>query len=168
MSSVVESRDNLERKLTALRAGFAEKLSGRLAEIEAAVGALGADPQAPGWRAKLPNIVVAGKTGTSQVVRLQEKYRHKKPEQIPERFRDHSWFVAFAPFDIPKIAIAVFAEHSGKGGSRFAPVARDLISTYLVRQPETGVRQALVQSSNHEQRRTTRGAGAAGSRPAQP
>jgi HPt (histidine-containing phosphotransfer) domain-containing protein len=80
MSSVVESRDNLERKLTALRAGFAEKLSGRLAEIEAAVGALGADPQAPGWRAKLRVVLglahqLAGSAGTFGFTALGEAAR---------------------------------------------------------------------------------------------
>lgn len=95
-----------------------------------------------GWRAKLRNVVVAGKTGTSQVISLSPEYKDKQPAEIPERFRDHSWFVAFAPFDEPTIAVAIFAEHSGKGGSQFAPIARQLIAAHLGVDVQVAERQA--------------------------
>jgi penicillin-binding protein 2 len=46
-------------------------------------------------------------------------------------FQDHSWFVAIAPAENPKIALAVLIEHGGHGSSGAAPIARDLIKKYL-------------------------------------
>ena len=43
----------------------------------------------------------------------------------------HAWFVAFAPVENPKIAVAVLAEHMGHGGSAAAPLAKELIETYI-------------------------------------
>jgi len=82
-------------------------------------------------RAAIPDVRVAGKTGTAQTVRLNLTGRKTKPEDLPRQFRDHAWFVAFAPFDQPKIAIAILGEHTGRPGSYFAPIARNLISFYL-------------------------------------
>jgi penicillin-binding protein 2 len=48
-----------------------------------------------------------------------------------DRFRDHAWFVAFAPTEKPEIALSVFVEHGGHGGSTAAPIARKAIEGYL-------------------------------------
>ena len=66
---------------------------------------------------------VAGKTGTAQVytVAQNEKYNAKT---VPERLRDHAWFIAFAPADAPRIAVAVLVENAGFGASNAAPIAR--------------------------------------------
>jgi len=78
-------------------------------------------------RAKSQLVTIAGKTGTAQTAALRTG-----PEQdIPKKFRDHAWFVAFAPVEKPKIAIAVLAEHMGHGGSAAAPLAKELIETYV-------------------------------------
>ncbi len=78
-------------------------------------------------RAKSPLVTIAGKTGTAQTAALRTG-----PEQdIPKKFRDHAWFVAFAPVDHPKIAVAVLAEHMGHGGSAAAPLAKEVIETYV-------------------------------------
>jgi penicillin-binding protein 2 len=54
------------------------------------------------------------------------------PEKdIPKKFRDHAWFVAFAPVEAPTIAVAVIGEHMGHGGSASAPLAKELIETYV-------------------------------------
>jgi penicillin-binding protein 2 len=45
--------------------------------------------------------------------------------------RDHAWFVAFAPVEKPTIAVAVLAEHMGHGGSAAAPLAKEVIETYV-------------------------------------
>lgn len=82
-------------------------------------------------KAAIPGIGVAGKTGTAQTVRLDVTGRKRKPESLPRKFRDHGWFVAFAPFEKPRIAIAILGEHLGRSGSSFAPIARELIKTYL-------------------------------------
>ncbi|MDA0738840.1 MAG: penicillin-binding protein 2 [Nitrospirae bacterium] len=78
-------------------------------------------------RANSPLVTIAGKTGTSQVVAL----RPDKEKETPKQFRDHAWFVAYAPFDNPQIAVAVLAEHSGHGGSAAAPLARELIEAFI-------------------------------------
>jgi penicillin-binding protein 2 len=94
------------------------------------------DPKGTGKRAHHDQIAIAGKTGTAQVVRLQEQHGlHRHQEQLPEYQRDHAWFVAFAPFAEPRIAVVVMIEHAGKGGSRFAGYAKTLIQTYLQRYP---------------------------------
>lgn len=78
-------------------------------------------------RANSPLVTIAGKTGTSQVVAL----RKDKEKDTPKEFRDHAWFVSYAPFEDPQIAVAVLAEHSGHGGSAAAPLARELIEAFI-------------------------------------
>ncbi|MBN2809973.1 MAG: penicillin-binding protein 2 [Deltaproteobacteria bacterium] len=73
---------------------------------------------------------MAGKTGTAQVVK-QNLEDLKSGEETPWRFRDHAWFAAFAPYNDPKIAIAVLIEHGGHGGSTAAPIAKQAIEFYL-------------------------------------
>jgi penicillin-binding protein 2 len=75
--------------------------------------------------------VFAGKTGTAQVftVARNEKYIASK---ISERLRDHSWFIAFAPADAPRIALAVLEENGGAGASAAAPIARKVLDAYLL------------------------------------
>ena len=72
-----------------------------------------------------------GKTGTAQVVGMKqgEKYDASK---LDEYHRDHAWFIAFAPADKPRIALAVLAENAGHGGSAAAPVARKVFDYYLL------------------------------------
>lgn len=77
-----------------------------------------------------PKIAIAGKTGTAQVVQLK-KFADRAKDSIPYRFRDHSWFIAFAPVDKPEIAIAVIVEHSGHGSSVAGPIARQVIEKYF-------------------------------------
>ena len=80
-------------------------------------------------QANSPLVTIAGKTGTSQVIALRSD--SDKEKKTPKEFRDHAWFVSYAPFENPKIAIAVLAEHSGHGGSAAAPLARKLIEAFI-------------------------------------
>ena len=75
--------------------------------------------------------VFGGKTGTAQVftVARTDKYNASK---INERLRDHSWFIAFAPADAPRIALAVLEENGGAGASAAAPIARKVLDAYLL------------------------------------
>jgi penicillin-binding protein 2 len=75
---------------------------------------------------------VAGKTGTAQVFSVGQGQDYKKMN-IKKTMRDHAWFVAFAPAENPKIAVAVIAENGGHGGSVAAPIARTLMDQYLNR-----------------------------------
>ena len=79
-----------------------------------------------GGRAKSSIVTIAGKTGTAQTSAL----RTGPEKDIPKKFRDHAWFVAFAPVENPTIAVAVLAEHMGHGGSAAAPLAKEVIETY--------------------------------------
>lgn len=76
---------------------------------------------------------VAGKTGTAQVVGIaqNEKYDAAK---LAERQRDHGLFIAFAPVDNPKIAVAVIVENGNSGSGAAAPVARKVLDAWLVGQ----------------------------------
>jgi len=80
---------------------------------------------------RLKDIVHGGKTGTAQVVRLDENMRRLKTDEIDYLLRDHAWFVAFAPYENPEIALAVLVEHGGHGSTAAAPIARDLIKNYF-------------------------------------
>lgn len=84
-----------------------------------------------GWTARVPGVNVAGKTGTAQVIRLKENTPRKKPKDTPYEQRDHAWFVGYAPAENPQIAVAVIVEHGGFGAEAAAPVAREVIRTYL-------------------------------------
>ena len=68
---------------------------------------------------------VAGKTGTAQVVGMKagEKYDESR---VQERFRDHALYIAYAPADDPKVALAILVENGGHGGSAAAPIARSV------------------------------------------
>lgn len=80
---------------------------------------------------------VGGKTGTAQVISIKqgEKYNESK---TAERHRDHSLFIAFAPAEDPKIAIAVLVENGGFGSRAAAPIARAAIDFYLLGKKPTG------------------------------
>ncbi len=78
-------------------------------------------------RAKSSLVTIGGKTGTAQVAAL----RTGPEESIPKKFRDHAWFIAFAPVESPKIAVAVLVEHMGHGGSAAAPLAKEVIEAYV-------------------------------------
>ena len=87
-------------------------------------------PNGTGKNAKLPDIEVAGKTGTSQVVKMGKE--RVKSTQMPWQQRDHAWFIAYAPFDAPEIAVAALVEHAeAVGGAVAAPVAKAVMQTYF-------------------------------------
>lgn len=76
---------------------------------------------------------VGGKTGTAQVYSLRgQRYIAGR---VRERLRDHSWFVAYAPAENPRIALAVLVENGGFGAQSAAPIARQVIDYYLLNQP---------------------------------
>lgn len=73
---------------------------------------------------------IAGKTGTSQVFSLAQNQRYNAAT-LPKHLHDHALFVAFAPIEDPRIAIAVIVENGGGGGATAAPVARRIMDAYL-------------------------------------
>ncbi|WP_447974153.1 penicillin-binding protein 2 [Nitrospira sp. Kam-Ns4a] len=78
-------------------------------------------------RARSSLVAIAGKTGTAQTAAL----RTGSEDQVPKKLRDHAWFVAYAPTDEPRIAVAVLVEHMGHGGTAAAPLAKQLIEAYV-------------------------------------
>ena len=73
------------------------------------------EPFGTGLAAKLPNIIVAGKTGTAQNTFGQ----------------DHAWFVCYAPAEDPKIVLALLVENAGHGGSIAAPIAKIILQAFF-------------------------------------
>ncbi len=90
-----------------------------------------------GWAAKSSLTNICGKTGTAQVVAMR-----RDPKRLPEMYRDHAWFVAFAPYEVPEIALSVMVEHGGHGGDAAAPIAKRAIEAY-------------IKSKKHEDRQTS-------------
>jgi len=88
---------------------------------------------------------IASKTGTAQVAGMrQDEKVARRLEDTPQHLRDHALFIAFAPAEAPRIAVAVIAEHAGHGGSAASPIARKVMDQFLLgevryQQPEVAV-----------------------------
>ncbi len=97
------------------------------------------EPNGTGRAAQLPGklrgLRVAGKTGTAQVVRAAEDDEEEDEREVPYKFRDHAWFVAYAPAEAPEIVVTVLVEHGGHGGSAAAPLARQVMEEYFKNRP---------------------------------
>lgn len=89
------------------------------------------------WRARIPSAEVAGKTGTAQVASANLVAADN--EDRPYELRTHAWFVGFAPFDEPEIAVAVVVEHGGAGGAAAAPIGGEILRTFFEDSVETRV-----------------------------
>lgn len=85
------------------------------------------EPGGTGAAARSSLATVGGKTGTAQVVGIR-----KDSKFLSEKFRDHAWFVSFAPVEKPDIAMSVFVEHGGHGGTAAAPIAKKALDAYLL------------------------------------
>jgi len=124
------------------------------------VGQLGVDPEhleqvrkalrdvvngarGTGKKSRLKNIIVSGKTGTAQVVKMKSNEELEKDEDIPVKFRDHAWFISFAPYEKPEIAVAVIIEHGGHGGATAAPIAGKIFKEYFKLYPPGASAQPL-------------------------
>jgi penicillin-binding protein 2 len=84
------------------------------------------EPGGTGGAARSSMAHVCGKTGTAQVVGLKKDSKYLREGQ-----RDHAWFVSFAPYEKPEIALSVMVEHGGHGGGAAAPIAKRAIEAYL-------------------------------------
>lgn len=84
------------------------------------------EPHGTGSAARLYEVKVAGKTGTSQVVKMRDS-----KGEIPYQYRDHALFVGFAPYDKPEVAVAVVIEHGEHGGAAAAPIAGRILRGYF-------------------------------------
>lgn len=89
-------------------------------------------------RLTIPDVQMAGKTGTSQVLRITRAARaaglHKRKDR-PWEERHHALFVCFAPIDRPRYALSVIVEHGQSGSAAAAPIARDIMTKVLELDP---------------------------------
>jgi penicillin-binding protein 2 len=107
---------------------------------EALLGVVNED-RGTGRVARIKGVPVSGKTGTAQVISLREDV---KEEDTPYEYRDHAWFVAYAPMESPIISVAVLVEHGGHGASASAPIARKVIQKYISILKEEGKFPPLI------------------------
>jgi penicillin-binding protein 2 len=75
--------------------------------------------------ARLPDVAIAGKSGTAQVVGVSSA------KDTPFERRTHAWFAAYGPVEDPRLVVVVFVEHGGGGSAAAAPIVRALFETYL-------------------------------------
>ena len=76
-------------------------------------------------------IVIGGKTGTAQVVKLMEQFEEKKTEEIPYKYRDHAWMGSWGLLNGKYYVVVVFLEHGGHGGSDAGPIAKAVYDNIL-------------------------------------
>lgn len=81
-------------------------------------------------------VDIAGKTGTAEVFfknkrKIKRKYK-KLRKKLPWKYRNHAWFVGFAPYRDPKFVIGVFVEHGESGGKTAAPIARKILERIYI------------------------------------
>jgi penicillin-binding protein 2 len=89
-------------------------------------------------RITLDGFDMAGKTGTAQVRRITRAERARgvrKNDELPWELRDHALFIAYAPVAAPKYAMCVVVDHGGGGSTTAAPIARDIMTEVLLRDP---------------------------------
>jgi penicillin-binding protein 2 len=82
-----------------------------------------------------------GKTGTAQVIQIKQNEKYDEAK-VAERFRDHSLFIAFAPVESPRIALAVVVENGGFGARAAAPIARTVLDYFLLGKTPPGMAPA--------------------------
>jgi penicillin-binding protein 2 len=87
-------------------------------------------PNGTAKRIRSPDYRIAGKTGTAQVFTVGQNETYNA-SRVTERMRDHALFIAFAPVEDPRIAVAAIVENGGHGGTVAAPVVRRVIDAYL-------------------------------------
>jgi penicillin-binding protein 2 len=115
-------------------------LAGPLLEaVRSGMYAVVNEPGGTAPKARLDGPVqLAGKTGSSQVRRVSRKQRESSTfnsKDLPWEFRPHALFVAYAPYDRPRYALSVVVEHGNAGGTAAAPIARDIMTETLRRDP---------------------------------
>ncbi len=93
--------------------------------IKKALMGVVSDPNGTGRLAHSDIVKIGGKTGTTQVV------GGTMYGDVPEKYRDHAWFIAFAPEENPQITVSVFIEHGGHGSTAAAPIAKRVIEAFF-------------------------------------
>ena len=110
---------------------------------------------------KLKQYSISGKTGTAQLVTTREpKAGEENKDSLFEQNLPHAWFVAYAPSEAPRIAVAVIVEHGEHGSTAAAPIAKELIKTYLDKEAQQKLTaEEEARSQKTEDRRQVSDAG---------
>jgi penicillin-binding protein 2 len=91
-------------------------------------------PRGTARRLRNEHYRIAGKTGTAQVFTVAQDAEYDE-ETVAKKMRDHALFIAYAPVEAPRIAVAVIVENGGHGGSTAAPVAKKVLDAWLLGSP---------------------------------
>lgn len=97
----------------------------RLDLIQHALRGVVVEKKGTAYKERLPDVDMAGKTGTAQVSHVTPK--GVDPDKVWYFNRDHAWFAGYAPADAPEIAIVVLVEHGGGGGTNAVPIAMRVV-----------------------------------------
>ncbi len=104
-------------------------ISGKvLGMVQAGLWGVVNEPHGTARRARLKDFNVSGKTGTAQVIRIR---RGKGSRNNGNKYKDHAWFVAYAPSEAPVVAMSTLVEHGGHGGHAAAPIAGAFLRFYF-------------------------------------
>lgn len=109
-----------------------KKLQHNWADVRTAMANVVESPRGTAKRIRSEDYRIAGKTGTAQVFTVAQDEEYDE-ETLEKKLRDHALFIAYAPIEDPRIAIAVVVENGGHGGSTAAPIARQVMDAYLLR-----------------------------------
>jgi penicillin-binding protein 2 len=119
--------------------------------VKEALTAVVMDPEGTGKAAAVPDVTVAGKTGSVQVVSLS---KNQTKLDVSMKWREHAMFAAFSPADTPEISVAVISEHDkvGGGGKSAAPVAGKIIAAYWeLKKKRAASKEAIKTAEKPEQ-----------------
>ena len=114
--------------------------------VREALTAVVMDPEGTGKAAGVPDVTVAGKTGSVQVVSLS---KNQTKLDVSMKWREHAMFAAFSPAESPEISVAVISEHDkvGGGGKSAAPVAGKIIAAYWDLKKKRAASKAAVKTA---------------------
>ena len=117
--------DNTENKINLKNNIFWDEIVSSMKSVVHEVGGTA-------WRSGLnAKYYFAGKTGTAQIIGIAQEEEYKE-EEIPEEFKDHALFIAFAPVKEPEIALAIIVENGGGGSKTAAPIARKMLDNFFM------------------------------------
>ena len=135
LPQVVERVENIYgsalKEYAPVEAGRASVSESTLRIVQEALLGVVNEPHGTGSVCAIKDVKVAGKTGTAQVVRMAQDAKRGDMNRLPAKFRDHAWFVAYAPFEDPTIAVVVLVEHGGFGAAAAAPIAKKVIEKFM-------------------------------------
>src|SRR5262249_31738791 len=98
--------------------------------VRSGVAGVGGEPHGTGGRARVRGGRVAGETGAARGGGVK-RHDGLDDDAVAFEFRDHAWFVGFAPAEAPEIVVAALMEHGGHGGSAAAPLVQRVLARYF-------------------------------------